>query len=53
MRGQRLDVLAQDLGNDNQRWFRVRLVVDDSVVMGWVRADLVVEADDGCPAFRP
>lgn len=53
MQGQRMDVLAQDLGNDNQRWFRVRLQVEDSVVTGWVRADLVVEAGDGCPAFRP
>lgn len=53
MQGQRMDVLSQDLGNDNQRWFRVRLQVEDSVVTGWVRADLVVEAGDGCPAFRP
>ena len=53
MQGQRMDVLAQDLGNDNQLWYRVRLVVEDSVVTGWVRADLVIQAGDGCPTFRP
>ena len=34
-------------------WYRVRLEVEDSIVTGWVRADLVVEAGDGCPDFQP
>jgi len=53
MQGQRMDVLAQDLGNDNQRWYRVRFEVEDSTIVGWVRADLVIEAGEGCPPFRP
>jgi len=47
-RGQRMDVMDQRIGTDNQRWFRVRFQVEDAQVFGWVRADLV-DAVDECP----
>ncbi len=50
--GQALEVLDQQLGRDNQRWFQVRFRVGQSVITGWVRADLVQEVSDApCPAF--
>lgn len=48
-----MNVLAQDMGYDNQLWFRVRLEVGGAIFTGWVRADLVVEAGNGCPAYQP
>ncbi len=41
--GQSMDVIAQQIGTDNQRWFQVRLEVETAVITGWVRADLVKE----------
>ncbi len=50
--GQALEVLDQQLGRDNQRWFEVRFKVGQSTIIGWVRADLVQEVPDApCPTL--
>jgi tetratricopeptide (TPR) repeat protein len=52
--GQALEVLDQQLGRDNQRWFEVRFQVGRSTISGWVRADLVQEVPDApCPTLGP
>ncbi len=52
--GQALEVLDQQLGRDNQRWFEVRFKVRQSTITGWVRADLVQEVPDApCPTLGP
>ena len=52
--GQALEVLDQQLGRDNQRWFEVRFKVGQSTIVGWVRADLVQEVPDApCPTLGP
>lgn len=52
--GQALEVLDQQLGRDNQRWFEVRFKVRQSTITGWVRADLVQEVPDApCPMLGP
>jgi len=48
--GQRMDVLNQRVGTDNQNWYQVRFNYQDAIITGWVRADLVGELDE-CPAL--
>ncbi|MBN2303767.1 MAG: tetratricopeptide repeat protein [Anaerolineae bacterium] len=53
--GQLMDVLAQTIGSDNQRWYQVKLQVEggSEITGGWVRADLVQEFGDmACPPLR-
>ncbi len=51
--GQTMQVMAQQIGADNQRWFQVTLRVGSGQVSGWVRADLVQEVGDyECPALQ-
>jgi tetratricopeptide (TPR) repeat protein len=47
--GQTMDVMDQQLGVDNQRWFQVTVEFEEAVVTGWVRADLVKALGDPCP----
>jgi hypothetical protein len=48
--GQSMDVMAQQIGTDNQRWFQVKFEVETAAVTGWVRADLVKELGGShCP----
>ncbi|HEX3053977.1 MAG TPA: SH3 domain-containing protein, partial [Aggregatilineaceae bacterium] len=48
---QRMEVLEQRIGSsDNRLWFHVRFTIDDSLITGWVRADVVDQIDD-CPTF--
>jgi hypothetical protein len=47
--GQAMDVMDQQLGVDNQRWFQVTVEFEEAVVTGWVRADLVKALGDPCP----
>jgi tetratricopeptide (TPR) repeat protein len=48
--GQSMDVMAQQIGTDNQRWFQVRFEVETALITGWVRADLVKEfGGSHCP----
>jgi tetratricopeptide (TPR) repeat protein len=48
--GQTMDVMAQQLGTDNQRWFQVTFQVGGGSVTGWVRADLVQQIGNRpCP----
>ena len=48
--GQAMDVMGQQLGSDNQRWFLVTFRVETGSVTGWVRADLVQEVGaNRCP----
>ena len=48
--GQVMDVMDQQLGTDNQRWFQVFYEVESAAVTGWVRADLVDPVStDECP----
>ncbi|MBN1681411.1 MAG: SH3 domain-containing protein [Anaerolineae bacterium] len=47
---QRMNVLQQRIGEDNQLWFRGELKIDDAEITGWVRADLVEELTD-CPIW--
>ncbi len=50
--GQSMDVMAQQIGTDNQRWFQVRFEVDQARLTGWVRADLVREISSSrCPVL--
>jgi len=46
--GQRMDVLNQRVGADNQNWYQVRFTYQDATITGWVRADIVGDLDD-CP----
>lgn len=48
----RMEVLDQQIGTDNQRWFQVYFEDDQGNVTGWVRADMVEEITD-CPAYAP
>jgi tetratricopeptide (TPR) repeat protein len=51
--GQTMQVMAQQIGTDNQRWFQVTLKVGGGSVSGWVRADLVQEVGDYvCPPLQ-
>jgi hypothetical protein len=51
--GQTMQVMAQQIGTDNQRWFQVILKVGAGSVSGWVRADLVQEVGDYvCPPLQ-
>ncbi len=48
--GQVMDVMAQQLGTDNQRWFQVFYKIEAAAVTGWVRADLVQPVSSSeCP----
>jgi hypothetical protein len=38
-----MNVLAQQRGPDNFRWFQVTFAVGDGSVSGWVREDVVQE----------
>ena len=50
--GQSMDVMAQQVGTDNQRWFQVKFEVETSLIIGWVRADLVKELGGShCPSL--
>lgn len=51
--GQSMDVMAQRLGADNQRWYQVTFAVEESVITGWVRADLVQTLGEReCPPLQ-
>lgn len=47
---QSMVVLEQRISPDNQLWYRIQATVGDSIVTGWIRADLVEEVTD-CPNF--
>jgi hypothetical protein len=50
--GQSMEVIWQQIGTDNQRWFQVRLEVEDALITGWVRADLVKQlGSNRCPTL--
>ena len=50
--GQSMDVMAQQIGTDNQRWFQVKFEVESALITGWVRADLVKELGGSrCPSL--
>ncbi len=52
--GKMMDVMAQQLGTDNQLWFQVTFAVELSRITGWVRADLVQQVEGApCPAYGP
>lgn len=51
--GQSMDVMEQRLGSDNQLWYRVTFTVEESVITGWVRADLVQTLGEReCPPLQ-
>jgi tetratricopeptide (TPR) repeat protein len=48
--GQSMNVMTQQIGTDNQRWFQVQFEVEEALITGWVRADLVKEfGGSQCP----
>jgi len=48
-----MDVLQQEVGTDNFRWFRVEFKVDEIPVTGWIRSDFVQPIGGTvCPAIR-
>jgi tetratricopeptide (TPR) repeat protein len=50
--GQTMNVMGQQLGTDNQRWFQVTFQVGGGAVTGWVRADVVQQIGDRqCPTL--
>ncbi|NDJ75187.1 MAG: SH3 domain-containing protein, partial [Chloroflexi bacterium] len=52
--GGQLEVLGQAISpDDGLVWYRVRTFVEDSVVVGWVRADVVTQLTSApCPEFE-
>jgi tetratricopeptide (TPR) repeat protein len=50
-RRQRMDVLDQRIGTDNELWFQVQFELDESEITGWVRGDVVEEVTE-CPVLE-
>jgi hypothetical protein len=49
-REQAMNVIGQTRGDDGERWYRVRVALQDGEIVGWIRYDLVTEITE-CPAL--